>query len=229
VADAYCGPAAKAGVDGCVFRVCGADERLDAATGACLPKSTLGGAGVACMDGGAPVVALGRIACLDAEATCPRGTDRVGAVCPRPARCPPGTLASEGACRALTTVGARDDLPHVDLGGWAALVLGASGAPGKADLCRPLSLRPDVFGLPAGRVATVALRIAIVVPNQDLTRVHARTHANLSRPEARPLSAAAEAVVSDSVATLIEPLRGLGGEASTEVVELEVTCRVSSL
>jgi len=120
-------------------------------------------------------------------------------------------------------------MARVDLGAWAALVLGADGATGRPDLCLPLSLRPDVFAVTRGRAAAVAVRIAITVPDQDLTRLHASVQGKLRGPGARPLSAAAEAILQDSVATLIEPLRGLGGEASTEVVELEVTCRVSSL
>ncbi|MGA7120987.1 MAG: hypothetical protein WBY94_12865, partial [Polyangiaceae bacterium] len=154
---------------------------------------------------------------------------RAGAVCPRPPGCPPGSLVAEGACRAVVTVGPRDELPRVDVGAWATLVLGPDGAPGKPDLCRPLSLRPDVFSLARGGAAAVAVHIVITVPDQDLTRMHASVQGNLRGPPPRPLSAAGEAVVRDSVATLIEPLRGLGGEASTEVVELEVTCKVSSL
>jgi hypothetical protein len=130
----------------------------------------------------------------------------------------------------VVTIGSRDDLQLVDVGAWAALVFGADGAPGMPNLCRPLSLHPEAFGVSRGAVATVILRITIVAPDQDLTRLHARTHGRLSAPESSvPLSPEAEAVVNGSVATLVETLRGLGGEASTAVVELEVRCTVRSL
>ncbi|HXN31010.1 MAG TPA: hypothetical protein VN894_04075, partial [Polyangiaceae bacterium] len=116
VGDAYCGPAARAGGDGCVFRACADGELLDAATGACLAKTALTALSMSCGDGGAPVVVEGRIACVAAEAACPRGTRRAGAVCPRPPRCPPGTLATEGGCRPVVTAGVRNDLPRIDMG-----------------------------------------------------------------------------------------------------------------
>ncbi len=235
VGDAYCGRAAKAGVDGCVFRACAEREVLDAATGACLPKTTIEAASaIACADGGALVVADGHAACVAAEAACPRGTRRAGAVCPRPPKCPPGALASEGRCEPVVTIGVRSDVPRVDLGSWTAVVLGADGGPGKPDLCRPLAMRPDAFGLSPGTTGTVTLRIAIAAPDQDMTRLHAHTQAQLTTPESTlpapaPAASAAIAIVEEAVATLIEPLRGLGGEASTAIVVVEVTCRVSSL
>jgi hypothetical protein len=181
------------------------------------------------------MVAQGRSACVAADAACPRGTRRAGAVCARPPRCPPGTLGTLAvvggdACQPVVTVGVSDDLPRVDLGAWAVLVFGADGGRGSADLCRPLSLRPETFGVPRGESARVSVRIAIVAPDEDLTRVHARIRGMLwTQASSRPLSAEAEAIVVDSVLTLMEPLRGLGGEASTAVVELEVSCGVSSL
>ncbi|HXN30744.1 MAG TPA: hypothetical protein VN894_02740, partial [Polyangiaceae bacterium] len=120
--------------------------------------------------------------------------------------------------------------PRIDMGAWTALVLGADGAPGRPDLCRPLSLRPGAFGLSQGATGTVAVHIAIVAPDQDMTRLHAHTQAKLSTSESSfPVSAAAEAVVDGAVTTLIEPLRGLGGEASSAMVEVEVRCPVGSL
>ena len=95
-------------------------------------------------------------------------------------------------------------------------------------------MRPDAFGLSPGTTGTVTLRIAIAAPDQDMTRLHAHTQAQLTTPESTlpapaPAASAAIAIVEEAVATLIEPLRGLGGEASTAIVVVEVTCRVSSL
>jgi hypothetical protein len=226
IADAYCGPAARFGLDGCAFRECADDNVLDAATGACLPRTVVSSAGaMTCGEAKAPIVAQGRTACVDADAVCPRGTRRTGPVCGRPPRCPPGTLVAGDACRPVVTVGARDDFPRVDVGAWAAFVLGVDGGPGTPDLCRPLSLRPDAFALPQDTPGVVSLRIAVVAPDQDLTRVHARISGALrTTATERSLSREAERLVSGSVMTLIEPLRGLGGEASTGVVELRVTC-----
>jgi hypothetical protein len=233
IGDAYCGPAARIGVDGCAFLACAEHEVLDGATGDCLPRRSVATAGaIPCGDGGAPVAAFGRLECVAADAACPRGTRlAAGATCQRPPSCPPGSLVAAGeACRPVVTVGARGDLPRVDLGAWAALVLGADGGPGTSDLCRPLALRPDSFGLPPGGQGAVRVFIELVVPDQDITRVHARVRGELSAEAfPRPLSPEAEAVVRQSVATLVEPLRGLGGEASTAMVEVQVSCKVESL
>jgi hypothetical protein len=231
IADAYCGPAARFGLDGCAFRECSEDSVLDAATGACIPRTQVPSAGaIACGGAKAPIVAQGRTACVDADAVCPRGTRRAGPVCARPPSCPPGTLVAGDACRAVVTVGARDDFARVDLGAWATFVLGADGGPGTPDLCRPLSLRTDAFSLPQDTPGSVSLRIAVVAPDQDLTRVHARIGGALhTAATERSLSTEAERLVAGSVMTLIEPLRGLGGEASTGVVEVRVTCGVGGL
>ena len=66
--------------------------------------------------------------------------------------------------------------------------------------------------------------VAIRFPDQDVSRLHAEVRARDG--SGRPLTAAAEALVSTSVGTALEALRGLGGEASAASVELEVSCRV---
>jgi hypothetical protein len=229
VGDFYCGPAATIGPNGCVFRPCADGELLDAATGACSAKVLLAGAGsVACGAGGAPVLVSGRVVCVTTDAACPRGTDRVGAVCPRPPGCPPGSLGANGRCDPVVTVGARDGISRVDLGAWIGRVLGPDGGPGTAELCRPLALRPDAFGLSRETEATVTVRISVDVLDQDVARVHAAVSADLTVAGApRPMPAEAEAVVTSSLQTLIEVLRGLGGEASTGAVALKVRCPIA--
>ena len=222
VGDAYCGPAARAGAQGCVFRTCATGELLDAVTGQCLPASSVadaarvaraggvarvGGAagaagaagdaagmaasaeartGVSCGDGGAPAVIDARSVCVPADVACPRGTRRAGVACARLASCPPGSLpvalAVDGgaaSCRPVVTVGARSDLRRVDIGAWSAIVLGVDGGPGTPDLCRPLALRRGELGLPQGVSGSVSVRIALVAPDQDMTRVHARVEARV--------------------------------------------------
>jgi hypothetical protein len=265
--------------EGCVFRSCGRGEALDLTTGSCVPQAGLAGlpsvlrAG-ACPEGTSAVATVGRLACLDAEATCPRGTRLDSSskrpICARPPQCPPGTLPDgrgpliptvAPTCRPIVSVG-PDGRRSVDVGGWAALVLGVDGGPGTDDLCRPLLQRPDVFGLQpqpaapaqdeepdagssdadraqadagaagaasaAGAVGGVRLLIWLTFPDQDIARVHARgIQASASRG---PSGTEAEAnrLVTEAVETLLEPLRGLGGEASAAEARVEVRCGPSA-
>jgi hypothetical protein len=127
------------------------------------------------------------------------------------------------------------------VGAWAALALGIHGGAGSSALCQPLAQRPALFGIapgasgaseaelradggalePARRAIRVA--VAILLPDQDVSRVHAKVRATQG---GHPLSAVAEALVWGAVSTALEGLRGLGGEASAASVELEVTCAV---
>ncbi|HEY4014134.1 MAG TPA: hypothetical protein VGM06_12400 [Polyangiaceae bacterium] len=159
-------------------------------------------------------------------------------VCERLATCPPGTLAETvgpadsgaKACRTVVTAGGREGLTRVDVGAWTAIAFGPDGGPGSDDLCAPLFLRPDVFALPESGPASIAIRIVVSSPDEDLTRVHAGVQASLaSEAGDRPLSPEGSSLVELSVATMLEPLRSLGGEASTAAVELNVICRPKSL
>jgi hypothetical protein len=240
IADAYCGAAARATASGCVPRACPAGEGIDVSTGAC-GSAAAGPLPSVCADGGAAVLSSGHAACVPAAATCPRGTVRAGsdaALCARLAACPPGSLpepagagdAGAPACRAVVASGARDGLARVDVGAWAAIALGSDGGPGSDDLCSPLSLRPDVFALPEGAPATIAIRIVVLSPDEDLTRVQARVSSALvSEGAERPLSTEGAALVERSVATMIEPLRSLGGEASTAALQVDLRCQPRSL
>jgi hypothetical protein len=68
--------------------------------------------------------------------------------------------------------------------------------------------------------------VAILLPDQDVSRVHARVQATVG---GHPLSTVAEAFVGATVSSAIEALRGLGGEASAASVEVEVTCAVGGV
>jgi hypothetical protein len=219
VGDAWCGPAARMSSAGaCIFRECAADEALDL-DGSCVPLGLVVRTGPACPAGAALVVASHHTACIPADDACPRGRRLQGSACTSP------------------PVARPDASGPVDVGAWAARVLGPSGGPGAPDTCRPLAQRPDLFGLTPGQALTVHLSLRISVPDQDLSRIYAdvRTQPLLPRP--------ADALVRSAVETSIEALRGtaLAGRGSRQTDEitgprqgsgtadLEVTCTVKSL
>jgi hypothetical protein len=252
VGEAFCGPAARitseGASSGCVFRSCGAGQSLDVVSGACVPQASLPHDGsIECREPAVALVEAGRTACVAPAAACPRGTTpgagegkggKRAKMCERPLPCPPGSLAEGSMCRPIVTLGGRGG-NRVDVGAWAALALGIHGGPGSAALCQPLAQHPGAFErgpgagvLPGdggghgdgGAPMTIRLAVAIMLPDQDVSRLHAEVRARDANDH--PLPTAAEAVVSGAVGTLVEALRGLGGEASAASVELEVTCAV---
>jgi len=225
VRDAYCGPASAPSADGtCAFRTCADSEALDDG-GHCIPASSVARSGPPCEPPAAfVVIGGGRAACVPADAACPRGTLPTAAGCEAPRACPPGSLGTSGVCRPVVTQGPRG--PVVDLGAWTSLVLGSDGGPGAPELCRPMRAAPTAFDLARGEGVVVVLAISLSVPDQDISRVFASVEAHT--PAGRPLPLLGAALARRSVQTLVEPLRGLGGEASSGVA-LEVRCPVSSL
>jgi hypothetical protein len=248
VADAFCGPAARiesgGPASGCIFRSCGAGQSLDVGSGACVSRGSLPhGGSIECPEPAVALVEAGRVACVGPAAACPRGTTPGGMAgdgkrartCDSPASCPPGSLAESSACKPIVTLGGHGG-SRVDVGAWAALALGVHGGPGSPALCQPLAQRPSVFGPGSAAEAVgdvadsgaapqiVRVAVTIILPDQDVSRLHAEVRARGAGD--RPLSAAAEALVSRAVDTALEALRGLGGEASAASVELEVSCVV---
>jgi len=151
----------------------------------------------------------------------------VGDSCLRPARCPAGSLPDGTGCRAVVTTGGRSTGRRVDVGAWTALALGTDGGPGSSELCRPVVQRPGAFGLAPGRELTLGIRVAMAIPDQDVSRVHARVELDEATGRLRP-PPAVQALLSDAVETLLEPLRGLGGESSAAAVEVDVRCTVGT-
>jgi hypothetical protein len=82
-------------------------------------------------------------------------------------------------------------------------------------------------------VLGLRLLISIDIPDQDIARVHARVQADLpvagSSPGGRGGNSAPAEVqnsAQSAVETLLEGLRGLGGEASAASVKVEVRCLI---
>jgi hypothetical protein len=224
---AYCGPAAVEGTAGaCTFRPCAAGEALDTG-GACKAIPEVLRTGPPCT---APATLIvtddGRTACVPADAACPRGTVARGASCAAPVACPPGALPAGGECRPVVTAGPHGH-PVVDVAAWATLVLGPSGGPGSSELCRPLQARPGAFGLVPGETVVLSLAVHLAAPDQDVSRVYATVSPRV--PAGRALGQAGLDAARSAVTSLVEPLRGLGGEASSAAVEAEVRCTIASL
>jgi hypothetical protein len=247
VGNAYCGPAARLSAGGeCAYRTCGAGEALDTG-GACIAIPDLVRAGPPCAKPAALVVTdAGQTACVPADVACPRGTFPDGARCVAPPGCPAGSLPVVRGCRPVVTApqGSRG-AQVVDVGAWAAVALGSSGGPGSPDLCRPLQAHPGAFGLTPGQSLVARLAVRLSVPDQDVSRVYADVQMAVASPTsaAGPDAGAsaggpgasagvgptAHDLARSAVSTLVEPLRGLGGQASAAVVELQVRCAISSL
>jgi hypothetical protein len=86
--------------------------------------------------------------------------------------------------------------------------------------------RPDALGLTKGESVSLRLLVSLIVPDQDITRVHATVRAQRGEPGS-PLPGTAEMAADHAVQTLVEPLRSLGGEANAAAVKVEVRCVVS--
>jgi hypothetical protein len=242
VGDAFCGPAAILDANGCAFRPCGPEEQLDLVTGRCAGRRTVKDArvtaGQGCGTSAWPIVAGGQIECAPADATCPRGARRSDAnTCTRPPRCPPGTVAdvadlgdagAAGACRLVVTAGGHLDDRRVDVGAWMAVVLGVDGGRGSREVCQPLQQRAMALGLERGEALEVGVAVSLVVPDQDVPRLHADVRIELHPAGGpggvRPPPAGVQELVSDDVSTLLEALRGLGGESSAAAIDLHVSC-----
>jgi hypothetical protein len=247
VGDSFCGAAARISHDGCTFRSCADGEVLDIASGSCV-AGALPEAAVRCSQNAVGLVENGQPACVPPDAACPRGTLRAGTseaapgrgrnlggqagrLCIRPPRCPPGTLPERdvhrvGFCRPMTTITPNSGR-RVDVGAWVAIALGIDEGPGSPELCRPLAQRPALFALGPGQILPLRIRVSLTIPNQDLARLHAEVTGVAG--SGRQASLAAGAAIESAVATLLEPLRSLGGESSAAALETSITCEVARL
>jgi hypothetical protein len=124
------------------------------------------------------------------------------------------------------------------VGAWAALVLGFDGGYGSRELCQPLQQNAESFGLPGD--ATVEIAVSLRVPDQDIARVRADVDARATGPAApafgasgtlgspgspaSPAPAGLQRFVAADVGTLVEALRGLGGQAAAAAVDVRVRC-----
>jgi hypothetical protein len=216
---------ARAAASGaCVFPACAPGDAVDVDTG-CVPLAGLlhGGPG-SCAAGASLAVEERRSVCIPVDAACPVGTHARGAACEHAPACPPGSLASAGGCRPVVLRGEAGSR-LVDLGAWAAIVLGLDGGPGSADVCRPLQARPLAWELGPGDHLPLRVRVALSAPGNDVTRVHAEVHVTSPGAE-HPLPPGGASLAERTVAGLLEPLRGLGGETTATRVDVEVRCEV---
>jgi hypothetical protein len=223
---------------GCAFRGCPSGERVDVVKGGCLPALALTRGDIeACGDAGIPLLQDGRVACVPPDATCPRGARRAGqaAVCERSPGCPPGSLSDASGCRPIVTLGGRFGDRRVDVGAWAALVLGFDGGSGSRELCQPLQQSSASLALSHG--TDVQIAVSLAVPDQDISRVRAEVQVETSEANGgqgssagsgasawRPAGTEMQRLVSADVGTLLEALRGLGGEATAAAVDVHVRC-----
>jgi hypothetical protein len=74
----------------------------------------------------------------------------------------------------------------------------------------------------------VELLIWLTAPDQDIARIHARVERIETGRTPRPWGAASSRLVTDAVESLLEPLRGLGGEANAAEAKVEVRCAPSA-
>jgi hypothetical protein len=91
-------------------------------------------------------------------------------------------------------------------------------------LCRPLAQRPTAFGLSQGEATTLRVRIALTLPDEDMSRVQASVESHASGD--RDLSEEARALVEATVNSLLETLRALGGESSAAGMRVDVACEI---
>jgi hypothetical protein len=129
----------------------------------------------------------------------------------------------------------------VDVGAWASIVLGIDGGPGSPDLCRPLQVHPAAFGVDQGGSLVVEVRVALTIPDEDITRVLADVEvrgipgADVEvrgipvTGAARSLPPSAAPVAEAAVGSLVEPLRGLGGDALATRTAGTFRCTITSL
>jgi len=210
----------------CVFPACDASDAVDVDAG-CIPLGTLlHGGPRTCAAGFSLVLEDRRSVCVPADAACPRGTHADGVACAHAPACPPGTLPAAGACRPIVLEGEAGSR-LVDLAAWATLALGVDGGPGSADLCRPLQAHPLAWELAPGDGLPVHVRVVLSAPGNDVSRVSADVRTtNPGGGHAPPPGAVT--LAEHTVASLVEPLRGLGGETTATRVEVEVRCDVGA-
>jgi hypothetical protein len=79
----------------------------------------------------------------------------------------------------------------------------------------------------AGVTAAVELLIWLTAPDQDIARIHARVERVETRGGTRSGTGSSR-LVTEAVESLLEPLRGLGGEANAAEAKVEVRCAPSA-
>jgi hypothetical protein len=236
MADAYCGPGARASGRGCTSTPCAPGEGRDVASGACVPPLTLRGLAerqriptfpdesLECKGARPPVVDRGGLACVPADALCPRG-DRGPSCRPSPACAPGEAPETAERCAPLLTEGTHGAPFTVNVARWARAFLGPDGGEGSPTLCQPLALRPRTFNVDPRATRQVRITLDLRFPNNDISQVYVRTSAQEDGGQ-EGLSSDATALVEGAVRPLMEALRAMGGEASTAAIRTSAVCKV---
>jgi hypothetical protein len=176
---------------------------------------------VGCGDGGALLAEGNSVACVPERGACGRGQVWEGG-CVAAVTCPPGSLPSERACVAFID-GSDRGTPIVDIGAWTRLELGPDGGDGAKALCAPLAQRPWRFLASEGAAPReLWVVVEIIVPDNDVTRVHARVAARLGN--AGLADDMVGQLVERTVEPLVEVLRSVGGVANAAGAQTTVRC-----
>lgn len=227
-ADAFCGKGARFTGVGCAFREC--PNGIDLATGECVSavalreiaatsRVALGPSARLACDSGVAVVDGDVLACVPPEATCPRGTLFEAGRCIARTRCRAGEVAVGARCANL--LGGAPARYTVHVAAWARAAFGADGGAGTADLCAPLARRPHVFGVARRASATLAVRITLRFPENDVADVRANVTGAIDGAE---VPASGGALLDESTRPFFRALQALGGEATAAAVTLTVSC-----
>ncbi len=188
--------------------------------------SLLHGGPRTCAAGFSLVLEDRRSVCIPADAACPRGTRADGVACAHSPACPPGTLPAAGACRPIVLEGEAGSR-LVDLAAWATVGARGRRRPRLGRPVPPPAGPPSPGSSPPAAASPVHVRVVLSAPGNDVTRVSADVRATTPGPGHAPPPGAIT-LAEQAVASLVEPLRGLGGETTATRVEVEVRCDVGA-
>lgn len=232
----YCGASSRFEDGACVTRTCEADFQLDRASGICLPTGTVRQLAthamgiplyedetIACADGETLVLRDAQAYCLKAEDSCPRGTRFHEGTCAPARACGAGEVADEASERCVRVLTPFEGSHVVDVGTWTRLALGADGGPGTNALCAALRDDARAFVSVNGSSTSVAIRVELRFPANDVTEVRATTTVTDVRTGATLLGTPGT-LVERAVADEVEALRAMGGLARAAAVSVKLHC-----
>jgi len=178
----------------------------------------------------------GTLLCFPRSALCPRGSRWRGDRCADEPSCGAGEVAATspsgdrpGRSRCVPIVG-RDGV--VDVGTWSRFALGDDGGVGSAELCGPIGRSVVALASPTPGGA-VRLTIDLTFPDNEARGATARVRARVAGAADTGAGGSAggpyastttETIAAESVASLLVPLRRLGGVTSAAFATVSVRC-----